>query len=431
VNERNLSRKLSTNVVDALKAHGHILVVKGGATALARELDELMAPEIAAIVPRLALAGMSMLVGEPTSTFGDERIDEAVEEMVKKLTRALMSSDHVEDVFAEDGVIRRDIFRVVRDGLREPPAPSGEDETVTVKLDTLGYVAATASRLTDASTLRQALDRAASDVAARFTGFSPEQREATFRLEGGGPDERLELEEAVADALTDLVEEGIVELPTIERRIDLGRALAPAELRALKGRIEKAAETTIHRSGCAADWDLADARTLRILYTPLSEHDADAVDAPTRAFAKEVAAILGAGPDGAASGPNPRAAPGGARPAVKAEAPAPVAKPAEAPREVEEPAPRSAQKGEKAAAKKKAAPVEVSEAPPSSEKAVAAKKTAAKKTAKKRAAPSSKKTAAKAAPSEPAAAAPRARATKTSRAATPSRPAAKAPAKKR
>src|SRR5262249_40736844 len=153
VNERNLSRKLSTSVVDALKAHGHILVVKGGATALARELDELMTPEIAAITPRLA--PFAILVGEPTSTFGDEKVDEKVEEMVKKLTRALMSSDHVEDVFAEDGVIRRDIFRVVRDGLREPSvaASAVEEETVTVKLDTLGYVAATAGRLTDASTL--------------------------------------------------------------------------------------------------------------------------------------------------------------------------------------------------------------------------------------------------------------------------------------
>ena len=49
MNERNLSRRLSTSVVDALKAHGHILVVKGGAAALARELDELMAGPTAAI----------------------------------------------------------------------------------------------------------------------------------------------------------------------------------------------------------------------------------------------------------------------------------------------------------------------------------------------------------------------------------------------
>ena len=34
MNERNLSRMLSMSVIDALKAQGHILVVKGGATVV-------------------------------------------------------------------------------------------------------------------------------------------------------------------------------------------------------------------------------------------------------------------------------------------------------------------------------------------------------------------------------------------------------------
>jgi hypothetical protein len=294
VNERSLSRKLSTSVVDALKAHGHILVVKGGATALARELDELMTPEVATIEPRLQ--PHAPLVSEPTSTFGDETVDQAVEDMVAKLTHALMNSDHVEDVFAEDAVIRRDIFRVVRDGLRERPEEAREEESaeasVTVKLDALGYVAATASRRAEASALRQALERAAAVVGARFTGFSPELREATFRLEGGGDDERLELEEAVADELTDLVEQGVIELPTIERRIDLGRAVPASEQKQIRGRIDAAAQATLLRSGCAASWEVTDPRTVRVLFTPLSEHDAKGVDAPTSAFARELVAIL-------------------------------------------------------------------------------------------------------------------------------------------
>ena len=305
MNERNLSRRLSASVVDALKTHGHILVVKGGATALARELDELMAPEIELIEPRLQ--PHSPLVGEPTSTFGDETVDQAVEDMVLKLTHALMNSDHVEDVFAEDAVIRRDIFRVVRDGLREPhlgdPGDDSVDQaSVTVKLDALGYVAATASRLTDASTLRQALDRAASVAGAHFLGFSPEAREATFRLEGNGIDDRLEIEEAVADELTDLVEQGLVDLPTLERRIDLGRALAAAEQRALRPRIEAAAQTALVRCGCPFAWELADARTLRVLFTPLSEQDVEGIDAPTSAFAREVAALLPGGLHGGLNG---------------------------------------------------------------------------------------------------------------------------------
>ena len=294
MNERNLSRRLSSSVVEALKAHGHILVVKGGATALARELDDLMAPEIVTIEPRIQ--PHAPLVGEPTSTFGDENVDQTVEDMVLKMTHALMRSDHVEDVFAEDAVIRRDIFRVVRDGLREPSVYVGGDDgdhaSVTVKLDALGYVAATAGRRADSSTLRQALDRAASVAGARFSAFRPDLREATFRVEGGGPDERLDLEEAVADELADLVEQGVVDLPTIERRIDLGRPVPSAEQRSLRARIDALAETTLLRSGCAAEWELADARTLRVLFTPLSEQDAQGVDAPTSAFAREIAAVL-------------------------------------------------------------------------------------------------------------------------------------------
>jgi outer membrane biosynthesis protein TonB len=358
VKERILSRRLSTSVVDALKAHGHILVVKGGATALAREMDELMAPEVATIEPRLK--PYAPLVGEPTSTFGDETIDQAVEDMVVKVTHALMNSDHVEDVFAEDAVIRRDVFRVMRDGLREPHLildggdEHGDQTSVTVKLDTLGYVAATASRRTDASTLRQALDRAASVTGAHFSGFSPELREASFRLEGGSLDERLEIEEAVADELTDLVEQGIVELPTIERRIDLGRAFTASEQRALRSRIDAAAEATLLRAGCAASWDFADARTLRIVFTPLSEQDAKGVEAPTSAFARELATLLSNGHrEGkpaaaiAASAPEPRpkpAAPAPPRPAMGAPPPNPRA-PAPATRAPEpepavEPAPR-------------------------------------------------------------------------------------------
>ena len=319
VNERTLSRRLATGVVEALKSHGHILVVKGGTAALARELDELMSPSLLIVEPRLG--PRSPIAGEPTSTFGDEAIDSAVEDMVAKVTRALMSSDHVEDVFAEDLVIRRDIFRAVRDGLLSPRLldTDGPDlATVQVKLDTLGYVAATVSRRVDPAELRRALDRAASVAHARFSAFRPELREATFRVEGGGPDERLDLEEAVADELADLVEQGVVDLPTIERRIDLGRAVPSGEQRAIGGRIDALAETTLLRAGCSATWDFVDPRTLRVTFTPLSDGDARGVDVPTSVFARELAALLSSGEAGrrGAAGENAKA-----RAAVEAEPP--------------------------------------------------------------------------------------------------------------
>ena len=97
-------------IVDALKAQGHILVVKGGSTALVRELDERMSSHLDAIVSQIV--PRAPVGGEVTSTFGKEAVDEAVEHIVEELTRTLMDSDHVEDVFAEDNVIQRDIFRV-------------------------------------------------------------------------------------------------------------------------------------------------------------------------------------------------------------------------------------------------------------------------------------------------------------------------------
>lgn len=284
---------LSMSVVDALKAQGHILVVKGGATALGRELEELMAPRLLRIVPRIE--PLATVGGEVTSTFGSESIDDEVEELVGELTAALMDSDHVEDVFAEDNVIRRDIFRSLRDGLLRAPleGDSAVEEQVHVRLDTLGYVAATVSKLGSVAVMREALGRAAELVQAHFTAYSAEDRAATFLLEDGDPDGRLELEEAIADELTDLVEAGIVDLPTLERTIDLGRALAPAEHRALAPRIDAAGQQTILRGGCVASWEMADARTLAVSFTPLSDQDARDVDDLLALFAREVKTILG------------------------------------------------------------------------------------------------------------------------------------------
>lgn len=390
MNERNLSRRLSTSVVEALKSQGHILVVKGGAVALARELEDLMVPRLSGIGPRLR--PRAPMGAEPTSTFGDEAVDEEVELMVVKLTRALMESDHVEDVFAEDNVIRRDIFRVVRDGILHPPVETEVDEeddedddlSVTVRLDELGYVAATVSKRADAKMLREALERAAQVVDARLSTFTPETREAAFELSMGGPDERLELEEAVADELADLVDLGLVGLPSVERRFDLGRPLAPTEQRALRPRIESAADATLLPSGCATTWDYADARTVRVTFTPLSDQDIHGIDAPAAAFGEEITALvasLGQPPaQGSRSAPPPPAAPPASPPepaeTTLGESTA-VETPAEAPEEVDptddEELDAPEQEAEHAPAKKTAT------------KKTATKKTVAKKTATKKA----------------------------------------------
>ena len=230
-------------------------------------------------------------MGEPTSTFGDEAIDQAVEDMVVKLTHALMNSDHVEDVFAEDAVIRRDIFRVLRDGLREPhrDVEAHAARRVTVKLDTLGYVAATASRRADPTTLAGRSTAPPSVARARFSGFSPELREATFRLDGGGPDERLEIEEAVADEL-DRSRRAGPRRAADDRAPRRARPRRPRRRAARAPRPHRGRRRGDARSAPAAPraGSFADPRTLRVLFTPLSEQDARGVDAPTIAFAREV-----------------------------------------------------------------------------------------------------------------------------------------------
>ena len=376
------------SVVDALKAQGHILVVKGGATALARELEELMAPRFVRIVPRIE--PMAIVGGEVTSTFGSESLDDEVESLVDELTAALMDSDHVEDVFAEDNVIRRDIFRALRDGLFRAPAEGADavEEQVHIRLDTLGYVAATVSKLATVAAMREALGRAAELVQAHFTAYSAEDRAATFLLEDGDPDGRLELEEAIADELTDLVEAGIVDLPTIERTIDLGRPLSPAEHRAFAPKIDAAGQQTILRGGCVASWEMASARTIAVSFTPLSDQDSRDVDALLAIFAREARAIVGerASPSAAVPAPTPSPA------AVKIVRAAKAAPPESEPEPEPEPERDEEEVDEEEAA-----------VPPKRARAAAKKPAAAKK------APAAKKAGTK----TPAAKAPAARARKT------------------
>ncbi|WP_437900895.1 hypothetical protein [Sorangium sp. So ce124] len=293
MNERNLSRRLSTSIVDALKAHGHILVARGGATALARELEDKMAADIAAITPRLE--PWALVDGEPTTTFGTDEIDDQVEELVASLTSTLMESEHVEDIFTEDNVIKRDVFRVMRDALLGPRPEIGleDDGPVHVRLDMLGYVASTVGKRAPAQVLRESLTRAAQSAGGKLTGYDAELREATFSLESSDPDARLEIEEAVADELSDLVEAKVVTLPMLERRFELQRKIEAGARGGLRQRIDSIASKMLREGGCAASWELAGDRVLKLKLTPLSEQDALEVDSHMTDFKREIAVVLG------------------------------------------------------------------------------------------------------------------------------------------
>ena len=93
-----LSRQLAKSIVDALKRAGHLVLAGGESEAVLRDLQVHIDPVLAKILPRI---GRSPIMGEVTSTFGDEATDEAVEELVAELREALLDSDGVEDVYAD------------------------------------------------------------------------------------------------------------------------------------------------------------------------------------------------------------------------------------------------------------------------------------------------------------------------------------------
>jgi hypothetical protein len=358
-----------------------VLLVKGGTEGLVRELDALIGVGLAQIVPLIEEQPFEV-VGEVTSTFGSEKVDEQVELLVEKLTARLMDSDHVEDVFAEDHVISRDIFRALRSRLQGGlllEAEEPEDRApISVRLDTLGYVAATVSKRADDETLRDALERAALMTEGQLTAYDASVRQAFFEVPGDDPDRRLDIEEAVAEELSDLAHAGLVGLPTIERRIALPVSLEPADRAAILPRLEAVAARTLLASGAIASFRL-ESRAVVVLFTPLSERDSAAVDGIVAAFAEEVAKVA------------PKAAPDGGA----------VAEPTFVPAAPEDAAPQTARSGAAKPASKSAAPKPVSKPKPASPRPQAAKKTAAKKSTPKQ--PASKKVAPKKAPAKKAA----------------------------
>ncbi len=171
------------------------------------------------------------------------------------LRATLLDSEGVEDVFADDNVMERVIFRTLRADLvaRAGAAALGDEDEkppISVRLGTLGYVAATAARLSDEETLRDALERAALSASTELDTFDEATKTAIFAAREDDPDKRLEIEEAVEEELADLVEMGLVDLPKVERTVPLPAAIDDAEKKALSKSITAIAERTLTNRVC-------------------------------------------------------------------------------------------------------------------------------------------------------------------------------------
>ncbi len=287
------SRQLAQTTVETLKRAGHIVVAPGATEQVLRDLVELIDPVLAVILPKV---NRSPIMGEVSSTFGDEATDEAVEELVASMREALLDSDGVEDVFAEDRVIERSIFRTLAETLRAIGAREEEEEErppISVRLDTLGYVAAAAAKSADDDTLRDALDRAAEAAQSELKTFDERTRTAFFRPAEADPEVRLDIEAAIEEELSDLVDRGVVDLPTVVRKLPLPE-LPDDKRRALRRKLDELSQKHLGVALCPGSWDWSDDKTaIAVVFTPLTEPDPGVIDRATEAFRSELETVLG------------------------------------------------------------------------------------------------------------------------------------------
>lgn len=278
---QTLQRLLATTVVEALEKREHVIVAPGRTDALADEVEGIIAPNLATITANLEPE--RQVLGEVTSTFGHEAADEAVETAVDEIAERLMQSDHVDDIFAEDRLIRRDAFRAIQGvllryvrGELEVQDEDSEAESTDIELDRLGYLVSTVAQRADPSLLESTLERAAAATGVKLVRLDAADRRATFSPGPSGSDVRLSLEEAITERLVDLVDADLVELPTMERVLKMPPTAARHAdfARALQG----AARLTQQLTGCAAACTVVDAETLLASLTPLSEDGARQID---------------------------------------------------------------------------------------------------------------------------------------------------------
>jgi hypothetical protein len=277
---RTLQRVLADSVLDALRSRDHVVVAPASDDALRNEVEAIIAPALGSITPHL---GDNSVTNEKSTTFGHDIADDAVEAMIERITEQLMESDHVDDIFAEDRVIRRDAFRAVREILlayiRGDIEIDEEFDTSTgfeVRLDSLGYLISTATRRLDEVLLVDSLERAAASVGGALMSYEASRNTGTFALVGGAEVGRLALEEAIAEEIVGLVGAELVELPGIQQVLEVEYGSCDQE--GFGDGLERAAARTQNHTGCAATCAIVDERTIVATLTPLTEDAAEGAE---------------------------------------------------------------------------------------------------------------------------------------------------------
>ncbi len=293
-----LQRVLASGVLDVLRERAHVVVSPARRDALRDELEEIIVPALEWLEPHLSSERAEAIKG--TRHLGEileaGRVRELMQRLAAQLADRLHESDHVDDIYATDAVIRRDAHRSLRDLLIDYMRGElvverlNDEAAVLVPLLELGYLVSEVARRLDLDVLRDALERGAAAVGGRLLHVT-EGRVGQFDLLGGAEAGRLALEEAITHELVGLIEAELVELPCVEDTLELegGSARSPE----FESAFERALLRTRAEYDCAAQCVAIDDHTVIATLTPLSahsaEHASDAFAAFVQALEEELA----------------------------------------------------------------------------------------------------------------------------------------------
>ncbi|MBM4376631.1 MAG: hypothetical protein FJ095_16225 [Deltaproteobacteria bacterium] len=296
-----LDRLLADHVVHALVAKQLLRVAGASHDMLRDELASAIAPLLSSVTPYLMAAHAFAQITD--ESFGDGDADEAIAVMIDGIGERVAHSNHVDDIFVDDATIRRASLRATRQLLvryMRGELPIEEDArrepTITLSLESLGYLVATATTRVARPRLERVLADAGACGGAALLMLDPEGRTATFTPLQSQPD-LLAIEESLTAALATLVARGEVELPKVEQEFELppmalGRGGLLAALRE--------AERTFDRRGHSrARCERLKLRRVRLSVTPLTTESALQADAQF----EELVALVEAAMDAQATPP--------------------------------------------------------------------------------------------------------------------------------
>lgn len=274
-----LKQIIASSVIDAFRAREYVLVADTTVELLGEELQTVLSATLSSIMHHLHDERGR---GQPArhvrqGSLGHGEVEDAVSDMVELAVEQVLGSDHVDDIYAEDRVLRRHARRAIHQTLLdyvrgEIDASSPDGVTLLdVELSHLGYVVDVVAGLLRPRRLERSLRAVAKAFGGRLISLDAPRKLTLFELPEGT--ERLTFEEAITAAMGELVAEEVVELPSVEQILELteGTSAATGFVDAV-ARVEAAALTEL---GSRATCRLLDEQTIVVTLTPLSDDSAD------------------------------------------------------------------------------------------------------------------------------------------------------------